>query len=133
MDPSSLLTHGLAAAVGGSVTGLSFGTTSNPNVGAATTYAGTVVTTSDPWAYTSGNGQTKIESTQVQIDINMASWNSASTVWQAQTIIHELGHAFNMLLGAGGSDFVYDALPNGSPDPAAEAKNAQTMQDCIHN
>jgi hypothetical protein len=42
--------------------------------------------------------------------------------------IHELGHVFNMLLGAGGSDFIYDLSNDG-----AVKVNSQIEQDCIRN
>jgi hypothetical protein len=93
-----------------------------------------ILPTSDPWAYWAASGTTRIETTRVEIDINTTFWNGASTTVRAQDLIHELGHAFNMLWGAGGSDFVYDAKPDGSgPDPQAEAINSQIMQDCIQN
>ena len=87
--------------------------------------------TNDPCAYLGGDGKTRIYSTQGEIDFNVTAWNSASDIWRAQTLIHELGHIFDIVKGAGGSDFVYDALPNGDPDPVTEAKNQKILQDCI--
>ncbi len=42
------------------------------------------------------------------------------------------GVAMSHLLGAGGSDFAYDALPNGQADMTQEAINYKIVQDCIH-
>jgi hypothetical protein len=86
----------------------------------------------DPWAYTNVDGQA-VESTRVSININISAWKTETTVKRAQDLIHELGHVFNMLLFAGGSKFVYDANPDQSPNPAAEAINANLVQNCIHN
>lgn len=93
---------------------------------------GTISITSDPWAYTNPDGF-KVVGTQATIKINPSQWNGDSTGSQAQTLIHELGHVFNMLKGAGGSDFVDDVNPDGSPNAAGQAKNAKIVQDCVRN
>ena len=74
-----------------------------------------------------------MESTRVVLNINLAIWNTETAIQQAQIIIHELGHAFDELIGAGGSQFVNDALPDGRPNPVAEDQNAALVQKCIHN
>jgi hypothetical protein len=122
----------LANAARGASVGLFFDTTDNAGVGATSNDAGKIVTMSDSWAYFAQDGTTRIESTQASIDINISSWNNSSSLWKAQTLIHELGHVFNILLGAGGSDFVQDANKDGSPNAAAEATNLKIVQDCIH-
>jgi RHS repeat-associated protein len=132
MDPAALLANGVAAAAAGAVSALQFGTTTAQGIAADAAMAGTTVATSDPWAYVNANGQA-VESTRVIIEINMAVWTNLTPIQQAQDLIHELGHTFDELLGAGGSAFLYDALPNGQPNPSAEAMNAALVQKCIQN
>ena len=132
MDPAALLSGGVAAAASGAVTALQFGTTTQAGIVADAAEAGTTMVTSDPWAYTNAAGQ-RVESTRVVIEINLSNWGNLTPIQQAQDLIHELGHAFDELIGAGGSQFVNDALPNGDPNPAAEAQNAAIAQKCIHN
>jgi hypothetical protein len=131
LNPAALLTTSVLS--GGPGSDVQFGTTDDKRFAAVTNWRGIEIVTSDPWAYYSSDGTTRIESTRVEIDINVGVWNGESTTNRAQELIHELGHAFNMLVMAGGSDFVYDAKPDASADPAKEAINAQIMQDCIQN
>jgi len=130
MDPSTVLVRAAFATT--TVTNLFFDSTTDDRVGASSDGQAIIVTTTDPWAYTATDG-TKIESTRAKISINVSSWNNGSSTWRAGTLIHELGHVFNMLLGAGGSDFVYDALPGGAPNAEAEATNARILRDCIQD
>jgi len=132
MNPATLLSGAISSAVNGSVTGLGFGTTTNGDIVAQAAEVGSYIVTDDPWAYTNANGQ-HVESTRVLIQINLTNWANLTPTQQAQDIIHELGHVFDELLGAGGSQFVNDALPNGKPDPVGEATNAALVQKCIHN
>jgi hypothetical protein len=48
----------------------------------------------------------------------------------ALTLIHELGHVFNLVYGLGGSRIVNDANPDGNANASAEAANAATLKDC---
>lgn len=132
MNPGDLLAHAVAAAADGAASLLEFGTTSKDGIIAHAAEAGTTVVTSDPWAYINGDGQ-GVESSRVVIEINLQSWSGLTQIQQAQVIIHELGHTFDELIGAGGSQFVNDAMPNGDPNPAAEDQNAALVQKCIHN
>jgi RHS repeat-associated protein len=132
MSPGALLAGGVAAAATGGVSALSFSTNTTAGEVADTDWAGTTVVTSDPWAYVNANGQ-RIESTRVVISINVANWDNLTPILQAQDLIHELGHAFDELIGAGGSAFVNDVDLDGNPIPAAEATNASLVQQCIHN
>jgi RHS repeat-associated protein len=100
-------------------------------VAAETEYLGPLSVTTDTNYYTSTTGQ-HIQSPGAIIAINITAWNSASIAQDAQTLIHELGHVFDMMAGAGGSSWVYDANPvTGAPDPAAEATNAALDNNCI--
>ena len=57
-------------------------------------------------------------------------WNAGNVDVNADTLIHELGHVFNDLFGPGSSTIEDDALPDGSPDPNAEARNAARLIPC---
>jgi hypothetical protein len=48
----------------------------------------------------------------------------------ALTLIHELGHVYNIDAGLGGSKILWDANPDGSINQAAEDANAKTLQAC---
>ncbi len=57
-------------------------------------------------------------------------YGSATVQDLALTLIHELGHVFNIVSGLGGSKIVWDANPNGTANQAAEDANAKTLQKC---
>ena len=57
-------------------------------------------------------------------------WNAGNTAVNAIALLHELGHAFNGLFGNGSSAIIFDANPDGSPNTANEAHNAQVMAPC---
>ena len=57
-------------------------------------------------------------------------WKDFSTVELALTLIHELGHVYNYVIGLGGSQIVYDANRDGSPNKDAEEKNAKLLKAC---
>ncbi len=68
---------------------------------------------------------------KTDILVNASSWNSSTAEWKSQSLLHELGHVFNMLKGAGGSQIVYDADPKtGKPDAAAQKKNSDLLKKC---
>jgi hypothetical protein len=77
-----------------------------------------------------------LRKTTIQISINtitnpdLAYWNAGYTSINAITLLHELGHGFNDLFGAGSSSIVYDANPDGTPNIAAEQQNANTLLPC---
>jgi hypothetical protein len=74
-----------------------------------------------------------VESDKVAIWIDTQTWNGQTDMWRAGVLIHELGHIFNMLAGAGGSMFVYDVDVNsGIADGGAEGFNASLEKKCIH-
>jgi RHS repeat-associated protein len=50
---------------------------------------------------------------------------------QARTLLHELGHVFNFLAGAGGSAFENDVNPDGSTNRAAEQRNLDREKKCV--
>jgi len=129
MNPSTLLTGATFAQT--TTTALFFSTTTTPGIAAQTSWQGIHQASSNPHYYFGSDGRTRIESTRVSIDINTAVWNSLDVISRSQLLIHELGHVFNMLMGAGGSHFVYDALPDGKPDPVSQAVNSRLEQDCI--
>jgi hypothetical protein len=55
-----------------------------------------------------GNGHTYERG---MIQINAANWNNMSVASRAASIIHELGHLFNLVTGLGSSLIVYDVDP----------------------
>jgi hypothetical protein len=75
---------------------------------------------------------------QATIDINTITsptatyWNAGNSAVNAITLLHELGHAFNGLFGAGSSTIQYDANKDGTPNLAAEAQNAAALAPCNH-
>ena len=48
----------------------------------------------------------------------------------ALTLIHELGHVFNEVLGLGGSAIINDVNPDNTVDYEAENANSATLQKC---
>jgi RHS repeat-associated protein len=57
-------------------------------------------------------------------------WNDGRANYNAVTLLHELGHVFDWEFGQNSTSIVYDALPDGSPDPVAETHNATAMAAC---
>ena len=103
---------------------LFFGTTTQQGISGYAYWQGTYTVSNASYYY--GN----IMSTRGTIEINVASWNSQTLQSDTATLIHELGHLYDMVQGLGGSDFVYDANPDGSPNSAAEQTNAALVADC---
>jgi hypothetical protein len=59
-------------------------------------------------------------------------WLRSSVDANARTLIHELGHVFNIISGLGGSEWEYDADPStGRPDASAEERNDARDHKCI--
>jgi len=58
------------------------------------------------------------------------NWNDGNEVENAMYLLHELGHAFNMLFGNGSSTIEKDVLPNGKIDAAAEKRNKDRLEPC---
>jgi RHS repeat-associated protein len=48
----------------------------------------------------------------------------------ALTLIHELGHVFNIVDGLGGSKVLYDVNADGTPNRKAQDKNGKTLENC---
>jgi RHS repeat-associated protein len=63
-------------------------------------------------------------------DNGPAAYFDQSPAALALTLIHELGHVFNMVAGLGGSAIQYDANPDGTPNQPAEAANAKALLPC---
>ncbi len=51
-------------------------------------------------------------------------------IGQVDTLLHELGHVFNLVASLGGSKIVYDANPDGSPNTAADTTNYDALYPC---
>jgi len=81
---------------------------------------------------TDADGNTRnVAYTTVGIQINRAYWNGASELERARILIHELGHAFNILPKTGGSSFVMDVKPDGSVDSEKAAYNLGLEKQCL--
>jgi hypothetical protein len=48
----------------------------------------------------------------------------------ANTLIHELGHVFNIVNGLGSSKIVNDVNPDGTPNDDAQRRNDATLKNC---
>lgn len=48
----------------------------------------------------------------------------------ALILLHELGHAFDIVTSLGGSAIKYDANPDGSPNRRVQAENAKLLEKC---
>jgi RHS repeat-associated protein len=68
---------------------------------------------------------------KVNIVINSDTWLLMSGADRARFLIHELGHVFNLLAGAGGSEFQNDVNPDNTPNMAAQKHNADLERKCI--
>jgi hypothetical protein len=105
--------------------------TLSPGTSGQTVAWGQTSVTDDANYYMNINGD-HVQSTIVFIELGISSWNRSSVKENAKTIIHELGHVFNMLLGAGGSKFAYDADPTtGKTDFQKESFNADLEKQCL--
>lgn len=76
MNASEVLIHEVNATP--TATNVHFSQTTDSRAGASAGSLGTVVRTSDPWAYPWSDGN-RYESTRAVININLTSWNRAST------------------------------------------------------
>jgi hypothetical protein len=94
-------------------------------------YGAGISVTDNPHYHANVNGH-RIQSTSVWIALDVTNWNLSSMATNARTLIHELGHAFNMLAGAGGSKFLYDVDPRtGKEVGEAQRINAELERICI--
>ena len=57
-------------------------------------------------------------------------WQSQTVATLAITLIHELGHVYNIVAGLGGSAILWDGNSDGSPNSDAQAKNRATLNVC---
>lgn len=48
----------------------------------------------------------------------------------ALTLLHELGHVFDIVSSLGGSAIRLDGNPDGSPNMTIEAQNAAALRNC---
>ena len=58
-----------------------------------------------------------------EIEIDMEIWRTMSGIEQARTLIHELGHVYQLVTGLGASHFEYDVKADGNPDTEAQSRN----------
>jgi len=68
---------------------------------------------------------------KVLILLNSDTWLYRTDAARAQILLHELGHVFNFLAGAGGSDFVDELNPDGTVDNTKEEFNHDLEKKCI--
>jgi RHS repeat-associated protein len=102
------------------------------NVNAITSEVGNTFFANNTYSDKNANGD-RVVSDSVAISISIQLWNANDIAYNAAVLIHELGHVFNELKGAGGSMFAQDVDPvTGRTDWAAEAYNQTLEQKCIH-
>ncbi len=63
----------------------------------------TFTTDGDPGSTTANGGIPKVSSSSVIIALNTANWDVGNTLYNAETLLHELGHAYDIIHGSGGS------------------------------
>jgi RHS repeat-associated protein len=79
------------------------------------------------------DGEYVTASIQINNIAETGYWAESSVDQNARTLIHELGHVFNIIAKLGGSKFEYDADPvTGAPVPDVEARNRARENTCIH-
>jgi hypothetical protein len=61
---------------------------------------------------------------------NGPRYTEASPQELASTLIHELGHVFNIVMSLGGSAIQQDVNPDGTPNPEAQAQNEKSLSNC---
>jgi RHS repeat-associated protein len=80
------------------------------------------------------------ETKYLRVDIVINSRQDGSKYWsgsdmtaeeRARYLIHELGHAYNYLLGSGGSQFGQDVDSSGKPILEAQERNKQLEKKCV--
>ena len=80
-----------------------------------------------------GNGGVKAASATIILQSSPLSdgfYGSQNPTDLALTLIHELGHVFNIVNGLGGSKILWDRNPDNTVNQDAEDKNAKTLQSC---
>lgn len=89
------------------------------------------VTIPDPATSVSKGGSVIAASADIVLQSNPlinGYYGSQTTKDLALTLIHELGHVYNIVSGLGGSSVNWDANPDGSANEAAETANAKTLE-----
>jgi hypothetical protein len=101
------------------------------NAGATTDMDGPPMFASDPWAYLNQNSD-RVQAPRVKITLDSQSWLISSSQWKIETLLHELGHAMNELIGGGGSKVIQDTDPiTGDVEDAAEGFNHEVLKPCL--
>jgi RHS repeat-associated protein len=96
--------------------------------------ADAAITDYDHNNYVSTGAGVKTDSATIKLQsskLSNAYYGGQSVQDLALTLIHELGHVYNMVSGLGGSKIVWDNDPiTQEMDPDAEARNEKTLQAC---
>ena len=79
---------------------------------------------------TGGNGFAGNTWANAVIELDIDSWRGMSGLEQARTLIHELGHMYQLVTGLGSSAFEYDVGADGRPDSAIGARNRARELQC---
>jgi hypothetical protein len=90
------------------------------------------VTKAGPDAVPTGSGEVRASSADIIVQDNPLGypyWES-SAGGLALTLLHELGHVFNIVTSLGGSSIINDVSPDGTVNQEAEIANAKTLAPC---
>jgi hypothetical protein len=91
----------------------------------------------DPGSTTANGGVPKMSASSVMITINAPNWLIGNTLYNAELLLHELGHAFDIIRGSGGSVIKSpDSLPSFIPiiggDKRSSWNDWKIDQDCFN-
>jgi hypothetical protein len=90
----------------------------------------------DPGSTTGNRGIPKVSTSSVVITINAQNWGVGNTLYNAELLLHELGHAYDIIHGSGGSVIKSpDSLPSFIPIVGGSKRSAwndwKIDQDCF--
>jgi hypothetical protein len=90
------------------------------------------VTQPAPGAVSTGSGYPRAATANIVLQTNPAGllYTKLSYHDLALTLIHELGHVFNIVTSLGGSAIKYDANSSGKPDASAQKENDRLLSKC---
>jgi RHS repeat-associated protein len=131
-DPNSPHSYDSGTVLQAMITGVALGTTYFGDVQVGRMILNAAAVTVPVNGVTTGAGA-RASSANIVLQSNPLSsgyYLSQTPQQLALTLLHELGHVFNIVTSLGGSKIVWDGNPDGSPNDAAEAKNAKTLENC---
>ena len=134
-DPRDVLASMAFGGYGGTVPqgsffgSVTFGTIPMPDAAVTQADPATRVTLDPPTAYTGVRAASAVIILQGS-HLSDGYYGAQSISNLASTLIHELGHVYNIVAGLGGSRILWDSSSTGPYNQDAEDKNRKTLESC---